>query len=352
MFSIRSITILVFSLVLALSSTAQDIHYTQFNLAPLTVNPSLTGKYEGTFRVGGLYRDQWRSAIPNQFVTPSVYLDAPVLPVKIGKKEAWFGVGAVVLNDKAGEVAFNNTSILGSLAFHLPVGANGNTVISIGGQGGMIQRRLDKSAARFQDEIGSGGTGIGTSQDLNNITDDNVSFGDYNAGVTVHSRLNKNMDFNVGFALHHLSSPEYSLYTAAAASTQSDELRSLPMRMAGHGQFNVGLSDKWTLSPTFMYQSIASAADEMWIQVMAGHHFNEAKDITLNFGTGYRLGDAIPAIIGFDYKGFKLGMAYDITSSDFTTANAGKGGFELAASYIAKIRKTPVVKPVIFCPRF
>lgn len=350
MFRIRAIIFMFAALMFTTSeSTAQDIHYTQFNLAPLTLNPSMTGKFEGTFRVGGLYRDQWRSVISNQFVTPSVYVDAPVFK-GFGKND-WVGIGAVIVNDKAGTVALTNTSIMGSLAYHIALGSSGNTVISIGGQGGIVQKRVDLTDARFQDEEIAGGGGQGTSMDLNNINTNKVSYGDYNAGISVHSALNKRMNFNVGFSVMHLSKPDYSTFTDQFAGTLTDDELRLPRRMVGHAQFNADLTEKWTLSPTLLYQTI-QGADEIMIQTMAGHHFNAEKDITLRFGAGYRLRDAASALVGFDYKGFKVGVAYDVNLSSLEAASANRGGFEIAASYIAKIRKTPVVKPVIFCPRF
>jgi hypothetical protein len=86
------------------------------------------------------------------------------------------------------------------------------------------------------------------------------------------------------------------------------------------------------------------------IEALMGYHFNE--DLTLRFGPGYRLGDAAAAIVGVEYKQFKVGLSYDITVSDLSSANKNQGGFEIAVAYIARIFKQPVAKPVIFCPRF
>lgn len=52
----------------------QDIHFTMYNMSPMTLNPAMAGKFEGTFRIGGIYRDQWASVIANQFRTPSAWL--------------------------------------------------------------------------------------------------------------------------------------------------------------------------------------------------------------------------------------------------------------------------------------
>jgi type IX secretion system PorP/SprF family membrane protein len=345
MFRIKTLLTIFIALAISGSSFAQDIHYTQYNMAPLSLNPSLTGAFEGTFRIGGLYRDQWRSVIDNQFVTPSVYLDAPAFR-GIGKKD-WVGLGVVLVNDKAGTVSLTNTSVMLGAAYHIGLGAEGNTVISLGGQGGIVQKRVDVTDAEFRDAILSGGTSV----DLANINTDKVSYGDFNAGITLSSKLNSRMDFNLGFSLLHLSEPEYTTFTDAFAGTIfSDELN-LPRRMVTHGQFNAGLTEKWVLSPSFLYQRM-EGADEIAIQTLAGYHLNEAKDITLRFGAGYRLRDAVETIVGVDFKGLRVGVAYDVNVSDLTVASANRGGFEIAAAYIAKIQRAPIVKPIIFCPRF
>ncbi|HNA97235.1 MAG TPA: type IX secretion system membrane protein PorP/SprF, partial [Chitinophagaceae bacterium] len=40
-------------------SNAQDPNFSQFFASPLTLNPALTGKFDGTFRVAGNFRNQW-----------------------------------------------------------------------------------------------------------------------------------------------------------------------------------------------------------------------------------------------------------------------------------------------------
>ena len=83
------------------------------------------------------------------------------------------------------------------------------------------------------------------------------------------------------------------------------------------------------------------------------------KDITAYFGAGYRIFDAAIIRVGLDIKGFQFGFAYDIntnsnglSSSVFNNNNRGMA-FEVALSYIAKLYKVPpVVRDVLFCPRF
>ena len=43
--------ILCFCLINELNS--QDIHFSQFNLAPLNLNPAMTGSFNGDYRIAG-----------------------------------------------------------------------------------------------------------------------------------------------------------------------------------------------------------------------------------------------------------------------------------------------------------
>jgi hypothetical protein len=48
--------------------SAQDPNFSQFFASPLTLNPALTGKFDGVYRVAGNYRNQWPT-IYNAFTT-------------------------------------------------------------------------------------------------------------------------------------------------------------------------------------------------------------------------------------------------------------------------------------------
>ena len=73
---------------------SQDIHYSQFYNAPLTLNPALTGIFRGDIRFQANYRNQWRS-VPVDFVTFTAAADMKFLrrPYKRG-----FFSGGVIFN--------------------------------------------------------------------------------------------------------------------------------------------------------------------------------------------------------------------------------------------------------------
>ncbi|MEK7225921.1 MAG: type IX secretion system membrane protein PorP/SprF, partial [Bacteroidota bacterium] len=65
---------LIAGVALLSESTAQDPNFSQFFASPLTLNPALTGKFDGLFRVAGNYRNQWPT-IPNAYQTKTVSVD-------------------------------------------------------------------------------------------------------------------------------------------------------------------------------------------------------------------------------------------------------------------------------------
>ncbi len=335
---------LLFSLAVFICqfSTAQDIHWTMYDMSPLTLNPANTGAYEGTFRIGGIYRDQYNS-ISNAtgFRTPSFFIDSPLLK-GFGKND-WIGVGGVLFNDQAGAGQLTTLGTLGSIAYHLGLNKKGTTHLTLGVQGGMMQRKVDAMSTRwfFGEEYRiNGGQEMQESQDRLGIADQKRYF-DLNAGILLTSSLNKVTTMRLGFAFKHITQPEYNL--------MNSRVENLPMLFTAHGSFDIGLNDKWSLLPTFLFGNIETM-NEGIIEVLLGYKFKP--DLTFRLGPGYRLGDAAAIILGLDYKQFRAGISYDITVSELSSANKNQGGFEIGVQYIARIFKKPVAKPVIFCPRF
>jgi len=323
------------------TSQAQDFHFTQFDMAPQTLNPALTGNYLGTFRLGAIYRDQWGSVIANPFRTPSAYIDAPI--IQGFRKSDWVGVGVSFLSDKSGEYNFQNIVSGGSVAYHLGLGDDNKTVLSIGGQFNTLQRRVDVTQLRAADtwDPASGGF-TGTSTDVLITSIANNSVMDIGAGLNFKTVTGENdkVRLNVGASAFHLNAPEDAL---------SGGTEALPVRVVGHATADIDLNEKLVLSPKVLYQTIAGVS-ETNVVAMIGYKLKE--DFMIQYGQGYRVGDATNCILALQYDQLRAGISYDINISDLNTISNSQGGFEIAVSYIAKIFNEPKSDPVIICPRF
>ena len=345
--------LLTFSLLLIGQLYAQDVpHYTLFDYAPLSTNPALTGAYSGSVRLGGLFRDQGFNKVPNEYLTYSFYVDAPIIR-GFGKKD-WIGVGLNIFQDKSGAAALQTGGGLFSAAYHLAMNKKGTSVLTFGVQGGMTNRKIDISNVDFGDELED--TSI-RSADRNMFdTDGNGSenFLNINAGILLTAQASKQTRLQFGLAAKNILTPDYSfLNTKAQQDANPDSISiDLPLRITFHGNFAFDLNKKWTLSPTFLVNFIRTHSPQAALQTWLDYKLKPEQDLKLRFGLGYRVGDAAEALLGIDIKDLRFGLGYDITLSDLSRVNKTVGGIEIAASYIIKIYKEPVIDPVIICPKF
>ncbi len=330
--------------------SAQDIHYSLYNMSPLTLNPALTGAFSGTARIGGIYRDQWSSVVGgNKFATPSFYVDAPIIR-GFGKKD-WVGVGFSMMTDKAGSLKLQTASSQLSASYHLSLNKKGTSILTLGVQGGSVQRRSkDPLVEVFEDEFGTGigGGGLGAGNSVDN-PEGSASYLDFAAGLMLRSKLNDVAAMELGVSYGHLTKPDYALLQAMGGTGSTSDAGKRPPRITAHGRYDQQLNDKWSVSPTFLYQSTSSAS-EFALQAWAGNQIN--KDFRLNMGLGYRFSDAGQVLLGGDYKDLRVALSYDVNVSSLSTASNYQGGFEIAAWYIIKIYRKPTIKTRILCPRF
>ena len=101
------------------SLQAQDQHFSQFFAAPLNLNPALAGAYEGSFRVGAIYRDQWRTVLDNPISTYGVGGDLRYeIPFYNDNNPDAASVGFQFFGDNAALYDLNTNQISLFFAYH------------------------------------------------------------------------------------------------------------------------------------------------------------------------------------------------------------------------------------------
>ncbi len=288
----------------------------------------------------------------NQFTTPAIYIDAPI--IRGFRQQDWVGVGFLLVQDEAGSARLQTNVNALSASYHLALNKNRSSVLTLGIQGGSTQRRANlKGSAQgnfneditFEEEIpvelGGGGLNPGTSQDRTG--DRSTNFLDFAVGLMLRTQVGNNMPLEVGVTAGHVNTPQYALATAGG-STGVDK----PMRLSAHARMELPVNDKWSATPTVLWQNTAKT-NEIALQGWGNYKLNQ--DFTLRGGLGYRVNDAAKVLLGGDWKDLRVALAYDLNLSS-NPAEVYQGGFEIAAWYILKIFKKPTLKPAILCPRF
>lgn len=335
--------------------SAQDIHYTLFDYAPLRSNPALTGAFSGSVRVGGVHRSQWFAVNSfNDYGTSSFYADAPI--IKGFRDQDWVGVGLFVVSDRYGDASSIQTSGgLLSASYHFANKKRTN-VLTIGGQYGQMQRRLDLNSPISQEtiDVGFGGGGIGTNQGEFAVggmdAPPEPMYTDISAGLLYRSQIDKESHIEIGLAGLHLNSPDNSLSSTGGGGMGIAGAASRGMTVVSHLIYSRELNNNWSINPKLYFQSTEGGGSEMMAQAWVGKRIKP--DFKLNFGLGGRVGDAAHVLVGADYKDLRMALAYDLNLSGANTITNYQGGFELGAYYIIKIYKKPELPPTILCPRF
>ena len=349
------------------SLSAQDLHYTLFNMSPLSLNPANTGAFFGSIRVGGIYRGQWWAVNSERgYNTPGGYVDAPI--IRGFRDQDWVGVGATLIQDRSGSLNFITNQNMLSAAYHLGLGKKGNSVLTLGLQGGSITRSLNSRNANTGDDFNGvgfdpttdealtgggmqgGGPGGGTGGNMRGEQNDvETNYVDVRAGLLFKSKFDEFDNVEVGLAFGRINRPDYLFGTAGRAD---NDLRRRGMLITAHARYEWALNKKWSAAPTAMFQTV-SGAREINLQGWMGYDLKDFKpdqETKLHFGLGYRVGDAAKVLAGLDYGQLRVAAAFDLNVSQYNVATDYQGAFEIAAYYIFKIYKEPAIKPAILCP--
>lgn len=332
-------TIAILSLLISTTFfvKAQDPHFSQFFSSPLTLNPAFTGKFDGTLRIAGNYRNQW-PAFNNVYTTSTISVDFDILKNRLPDYDRW-GVGIIALTDKAGSGVLTSNYIGLSTSYHKALDEDGFKQIGIGFQGTYGQKRLDNSKLYFEDQLTPFGF-TGVTQEIFNNKNININYLDVNAGLLFSASTDATNNFYIGASMYHINRPHQSFLGAdwniATRSTIS----------AG-GYFPV--SDILTLhtSGIFQYQSQAT---ETVIGGALATPIDPKSENPSNVYAGmwYRFKDAIIPYIGLEFSGMRIGASYDVNVSSLKAASQNRGGMEISLIYINR----PAGFKGIPCPKF
>jgi type IX secretion system PorP/SprF family membrane protein len=318
---------------------AQDPHFSQFYASPLTLNPALTGRFDGTFRLAANYRNQWPT-INNAFTTATASVDFPIMSNRIPEYDTW-GVGFIGLNDQSGNQILRNNYIGISTAYSKGLDENGFHQLTLGFQGVLANKRLNVNLADFEDELTSFGfTGV-TSEVF---TNDNVvvDYFDLNAGLLYTGTTNGYNNFYLGLSMYHINRAQESFVGGNYF---------LQPRMTIHGGGYTPLDDTKTLHVSMIHQRQAGATETV-LGGAVSYNLNgeEERPTAVYGGLWYRLNDAVVPYLGLEVQNFRFGFTYDLNTSSLRTASEGRGGVEMSLIYIYK-PGDPLLKKNN-CPKF
>lgn len=345
-------------------ASAQDIHFSQYYASPLTLNPALVGKFDGTWRATAIYRGQWFAPKGFQpYSTVSGSVDFALLREKM--KGNVLGVGLVATNDQQnfrtitespnpaaiGEKnTINHTKIGVALGYMIGMGKGKRTQLSIGFVPQIEFTRLNFNytfGQGFNPDLTYDPTKSGEALAFPSTTRFNMS-----AGLFFNTNPLEWLTFYAGYSLFNIARPNDHVL-----QTGSDFKR--PMRHAASAGFEFEIKKRWLLIPGGYFQYMAKAT-ETDFGLTAGYKFlnTEDKKGTVFLGLWNRFGRDIIPKVGLEYNKFRFGAAFDVRLSQLQkdakasiAQNSQPLAFELSLAYIGGFTKLKENK-YLFNPRY
>lgn len=334
---------------------AQDQHFTQFYASPLTLNPALAGSIGGKYRIGFIYRDQWRQVLEEPYVTFGAALDLRFQMRYRGKRiRDAVGIGLLFYSDRVPNIEFSTNQINLSGAYHKSLNKDNNQYLSLGAQVGISQRNVNYEDLTFDDQFnGSNGYTDPTSELL---PANNFSFADYAVGLNYAYAPRLKTSVYAGFAIHHLLQPQVSFFYDRDSDTPDilgdDQLH---MKFTGYINLQIPISDRVQLLPRGL---IYSQGPHLAINAGTNFRFlfSESKGTALHLGSWVRPVsnedqslelDAVIGMLGIEYNNFLLGISYDFGLNTLSNNVATQGAVEISIAYLGEYENETII-----CPKF
>lgn len=316
----------VATVLFAYAASAQDIHFSQFKQSPLTLNPANTGAILGDFRVGANYRSQWGKVLNKAINTASIGFDKPFFL----SNDDRIGIGVYVVNDNAGDLAFNTNRFAFSGSY---IKLMGYQQISFGLQAAYTIRSIDENISfpeGFNKVTGEFDPSLTKLEPLQ-INKLSSGFFDLNLGLGWKGIFG---DFQpeVGLAGFHLNGPKETFFANSER---------IAVKTVAHGNFKYYLTRQFYIDPNFLLMSQASTKNFI-LGINGGMRLkdNDFRVTNIYAGLGTRNGfsensDAIIVQGGATVGTFDVGISYDVNTSALRAGISGNGSIEFSVIYNA-----------------
>ncbi len=329
--------------LLAAGLQGQDIHFSQYNYSPLTLNPALTAAYK-SIQATLNYKEQWR--VVNAYRTQQACFEIKMsqfpwfrienLTSTFKEKVAkGLALGINVFSDKAGDGSMKQFQANLSIAYHAHISAK--SILSGALMGGYAQHSISPEGLRWNNQY-PGGVYDPNAPSGENFGSQTYAYADYAAGLlwswgegSRYMTANDQKFISAGFSIYHLSRPDQSFLGT------SDPLN---WRYNAHVNSLFGINNSHlSIGPSVLYMQ-QGAIKELIFGSLLKYKFRDeskytgyVKGAAISMGCFYRNRDAVIPMFLLELNAYSIGISYDTNISALTAATSGKGGFEISLRF-------------------
>lgn len=336
------LVILVTGCLMYSTLSSQDFHFSQYNENPLLMNPALAGA-TNVMRLSVSYRSQWQSvttpfssyglSFESRFKASNWDKADPKQTMTFKKSKNRMAGGITIYNDKAGDSKMGTLATNLTYAMFFPLNKNSN--LSLGLQGGFVQRKMDPTKLIYGAQY-NGYTYDPTMSSGEAYSRQSFMYGDLGSGICyTFNREERSITANdrimaqVGLGAFHLTRPNQNF-----TNGEKDRLH---RKYVFHGNFLFGIpNSKIGIAPSWITQ-FQGSSKEINAGMMIKYYIKDnskytgfLKQSSIGLGAYYRTGDAVVSSLLIETGRFAIGFSYDINTSKLATASNAKGGFEIS----------------------
>ncbi len=313
------------------NTNAQDIHFSNWNMSPLNLNPANAGMFDGDGRLILNYRNQWkRVQVP--YNTFSFGADFNLQKSYIKKTDE--AIGIIFNHDASGDGHYKINEVKIPINHKITFKKDSGLVISIGVLAGISNISLDVNKLSFDKQWDGDAYNAGLSNgEL--FPKQSKTYADFGLGTVIQKKLTQNFTATIGYAINHINKPSISFYNTSNIILRTKHSESLLLKYSFSNISNI----------QFEYYANQQQKFRENLVGLSYYYTIEPKTNTVfNIGILSRLGDAFITTVGLQHNSIRLQASYDYNYSQFKRATNGRGGFEISFIYI-------YAKPKLFVPK-
>ncbi|WP_169736064.1 PorP/SprF family type IX secretion system membrane protein [Crocinitomix catalasitica] len=320
-----------------LNGTAQDIHFSQFYMNPTSLNPALTGNFDGDWRFGGNQRSQWRSVSRpfntigfsaenrEEYLLPNLYH------------------GFNLMHDAAGDGDYRTTEVNLTSAYKYYLDLDSLHTVTAGVQLGIIHRSINFSKLNFDNQFNGYyyDPDLPTQESFQQAKRTALNFA---IGAIYTFKPEYRKEITAGIGWFNLAQPKQSFF--------GDNIIKRDKRFVLHARATYKLNFEWDLQPA-LFMQFQGKYKEIVLGTNLRYIYKDKRGefIAPYAGLWFRNNDALFLSVGAYYNNWIVGISYDINMSQLAPASNVRGGLEFSVQYILHLFKPKEIQHRI-CPDY
>lgn len=298
--------IVILFLCLKSLAYAQDPKFSQYFASPLTLNPALTGYFDGKYRIAINTRQQWAN-IGEAYNTYSASGE-----IKLRDEYYYndiFSFGFSGLYDESFNKILKSNTYSISASYYKYLDPDHNFKFGLAPQVSYVQKKLDYNALTVASQFQNGAFDLSIPNNLG-LDNDRLSYFDFSFGVNLALTLDR-VSASLGYGVFNLTRPEQSMF--------NDLTVKLPYRHAVNASFMYVSNDLIDINFSTHYMSEGKSSDLIFGGIL-GFKPNIESNVKLNAGAWYKTNEqAFFPYVGFEFANASLGLNYSLFTKSIAT---------------------------------